>query len=1583
HECSFVQAGDKFFLMGGRENAQTIDVYDYTSDSWVNLTASAPKEFNHFQATEYQGLIWIIGAFGDNAFPTETPEEFIWAFDPSNNEWIQGPQIPAARRRGSTGLVVQNNKFYIVGGNTDGHDGGYVPWFDEYDPATGVWTPLTDAPRARDHFSATVVGNNLYLAGGRLSGGAGGVFAPTIPEVDVYNFGTGAWSTLPVAQNIPTPRGGASTANFNGKLVVIGGEVQNQVVYGTNTTGALDITEEYDPNTQSWTRIADLNSPRHGTQAIVSGSGIFILAGSNALGGGNQKNMEYLGIDNPVGAPSTTSSLSAPASVLIADGTTEAITVDVINGNVGVMVTSMVISGPNAADFSIANGELTNQLLNANASHTVSVALAGAVPNRNAILTINYSNGESTAINLTNFDSSLNVTNPGTQNNNEGDTVALQIQANGASTYSATGLPPTLVIDPNTGLISGTISAGGANDGPFLEQAGLVVMEAESGTVVPTWAQTTTGGATGIIAGSNHLSIQNGGTIPYQITVGTPGVYRFNWRSFFSGTINTEENDNWLRFPNDNGVWFFGFQGTPVNEASLIANVTSATPTNIVFPKGSPRVTAATTPEGNGSNGYFKIFRSGGTSEVYDWQALTSDNDSHDIYVYFENAGTFTMEISERSLGHAIDKMALYKVDNTTPTNAQLTAAAESTRANGGGAADGSPYTVTVSVSDNGAPPSNTNTQFIWNVGQAGDPIAIATADPTSGFAPLEVDFTGSTSTDDVGIVSYLWNFDDGSPTSSIADPTHTFTAIGTYNVQLTVEDVDTNTSTTNVIITVTDPAGAGTIRINSGGPTYTFNGVDWNLDQHFIGGAPFENAVAIANTANDQLYQTERFNSTGTLTYEIPVVAGNYHVNLHFAELFFGLPGLGSAGGVGSRVFDINVENGQVQIDDYDIFVAAGGAGTAIIEDFSDIVVNDGNLTITLTGVVENPKLSGIEVIIPGGDSAPEVYAGEDQIVTLPSAALDGSATDPDGGGIASFAWTQESGPNNAIFSSTTTDNTVVSNLVQGIYVFRLTATDEEGDTGFDDVTITIEGAPGSLLINSGGPAFTFGTEDWTADQHFVGGAAFPTVPNPIPIANTTNDELYQTERFDASGTLVYEIPVVAGDYNVDLHFAELFFGQPGLGVNGGAGSRVFNIAVENETLISNYDIFVEAGGSATAIIQNFKAVTVTDGSLTITLTGVVENPKVSGIGVYDTAPPVADAGMDQAINLPTNSITLNGSGTDPDGGAIVTYQWSQESGPGTATLTNETTADLTASDLIAGDYVFRLTVTDDETETGFDEVTVTVVPEGGNQAPVAVAEATPLNGTAPLEVTFTGSNSTDDVAITSYTWDFGDGTSLSAEADPVHIYQTVGVYTATLTVEDAEGLTNTATITITVLEENSGEPLMAVAESDVSEGNAPLIVTFTGSNSIGDNIVSYSWNFGDGTDFSTDENPQHIYTIPGTYEAVLTISDGEDTSSSSVTITVTEGDKMSIILEQNPANVADGVARVLVINMSDEVDVLFVTLHDVGGRLMSSHLPADITTAPATYEIPISNLRTGLYLVRVVMSEGDSTLLKLMVNN
>jgi lysophospholipase L1-like esterase len=86
----------------------------------------------------------------------------------------------------------------------------------------------------------------------------------------------------------------------------------------------------------------------------------------------------------------------------------------------------------------------------------------------------------------------------------------------------------------------------------------------------------------------------------------------------------------------------------------------------------------------------------------------------------------------------------------------------------------------------------------------------------------------------------------------------------------------------------------------------------------------------------------------------------------------------------------------------------------------------------------------------------------------------------------------------------------------------------------------------------------------------------------------------------------------------------------------------------------------------------------------------------------------PSANAGADKIITLPTNSLTLNGSGSDPDG-SIASYAWSKVSG-GAATINSPSAASTTVSGLAQGSYIFRLTVTDNAGATAFDDVLVTV---------------------------------------------------------------------------------------------------------------------------------------------------------------------------------------------------------------------------------------------------------------------------------
>jgi len=96
----------------------------------------------------------------------------------------------------------------------------------------------------------------------------------------------------------------------------------------------------------------------------------------------------------------------------------------------------------------------------------------------------------------------------------------------------------------------------------------------------------------------------------------------------------------------------------------------------------------------------------------------------------------------------------------------------------------------------------------------------------------------------------------------------------------------------------------------------------------------------------------------------------------------------------------------------------------------------------------------------------------------------------------------------------------------------------------------------------------------------------------------------------------------------------------------------------------------------------------------------------------------PTASAGADQSITLPQSSVTLNGTGSDPDG-VISNYSWSQVSGPSTALLANANTATALASGLVAGQYLFRLTITDNSGASASATVTITVNAASAPSAP------------------------------------------------------------------------------------------------------------------------------------------------------------------------------------------------------------------------------------------------------------------------
>src|SRR6185312_4125938 len=171
---------------------------------------------------------------------------------------------------------------------------------------------------------------------------------------------------------------------------------------------------------------------------------------------------------------------------------------------------------------------------------------------------------------------------------------------------------------------------------------------------------------------------------------------------------------------------------------------------------------------------------------------------------------------------------------------------------------------------------------------------------------------------------------------------------------------------------------------------------------------------------------------------------------------------------------------------------------------------------------------------------------------------------------------------------------------------------------------------------------------------------------------------------------------------------------------------------------------------------------------------------------------PPSAGAGSSQTITLPINTVTLTGTGTDSDG-TIASYQWAKVSGPSSYTITASSSATTTVKGLVAGNYVFKLTVTDDQGATGTSSVTITVNP-AANILPTATAGSNQTITLPTNTVTLSGSGTDSDGTIASYQWTKVSGPSSFTISNSSSATTSVkgliaGNYVLKLTVTDNQG--------------------------------------------------------------------------------------------------------------------------------------------------------------------------------------------------
>lgn len=176
------------------------------------------------------------------------------------------------------------------------------------------------------------------------------------------------------------------------------------------------------------------------------------------------------------------------------------------------------------------------------------------------------------------------------------------------------------------------------------------------------------------------------------------------------------------------------------------------------------------------------------------------------------------------------------------------------------------------------------------------------------------------------------------------------------------------------------------------------------------------------------------------------------------------------------------------------------------------------------------------------------------------------------------------------------------------------------------DDVYLLVNARPESpplsslsYRIDSGSSSAYTDTsgKTWGPDTGFTNGVAENGGTPPPEIANTNDDTLYQTYRGKTT-TLNYNFAISSPQkVDLDLHFAELYWGVKADLADGGVGSRIFDLVAEGTTVLKDFDIAAAAGGPRRAIQRAIRGISVTDGTLNLSFRASKDFPSISAISV------------------------------------------------------------------------------------------------------------------------------------------------------------------------------------------------------------------------------------------------------------------------------------------------------------------------------------------------------------------------------
>ncbi len=915
-------------------------------------------------------------------------------------------------------------------------------------------------------------------------------------------------------------------------------------------------------------------------------------------------------------------------------------------------------------------------------------------------------------------------------------------------------------------------------------------------------------------------------------------------------------------------------------------------------------------------------------------------------------------------------------------------------------------YLYQLTVTDNNGATGKDVVQVIVNKA----PVVNAGTDKLINFPTSSVSLTGSSTDTDGTISSETWLMISGPAPATIVTPNAAITTVnnlvqGIYQFELTATDNYGAASKDIVQVIVNQPpvALAGTDKLvilpaNSETITGAGTDIDGTISTYAwvkLSG-PASGTIVTPNAATTVLNSLVQ----GVYLYQLTVTDNKAATGKDTIQVIVNVAPIANAGT--DKLISLPINNTTLTGSGTDadgtisayawVKISGPDSGTIVIPDAATTDLNDlvkGLYQFELT-VTDNNGVTGKDTVVVLVNQAPVANAGPDKIINLPAntLTLSGSGTDADGT-ISSYTWVKIAGPSSGSITAPNIANTSVNGLVQGIYQFELTVTDNQGGTGKDTMVIIVYPAPNippsanagaDILINLPVSSTTLNGSGTDADGIIssyewlkIAGPAEGTIVTPAAAVTNVNNLAHGTYEFeltvaDDSGVIKKDTMLVMVNLAPVVNAgSDILISSPDNSVSlTGTGTD------EDGTIVSYAWIKISGPTSGTIATPNNTVTNLNNlvpGVYQYELT-VTDN---NGAAAKDTIQvtvnqaPVANAGTDKQINLPENSTTLTGTGSDADG-TISTYEWIKISGPASGTMVTPTAAATILNNLERGLYQFELTVTDNNGASAKDTVQVIV-----NQAPVANAGTDILISLPNNTTTLTGSGTDADGTVSGYAWIKISGPASgiivlpgNAAADLNNLVQ--GVYQFELTVSDNDGGTGKDTVQVTV---NQAPVANAGINQLINLPNTTSTLTGNGTDADG-TISAYAWVKISGPASGTIVTPNTAATtlnnlVQGVYQFGLTVTDNNG---------ATGADTIQVTVNQAPVSNA-GPDKL--INLPTNTTTLTGSGTDADGSISSYTWekisgPASVTiVTPNTAATTLNNLLQGVYQFKLTVTDNS----------